>query len=351
MSVKPAKIQFNGGELSPWLAGRIDIAKYDKTARLCRNFIPLIEGSLKRRGGSRFVAETPETSEVTFTIQTVPFDAKVLINGMVLNSLKVACGDMVNYEVSADGYETVSGQICVTKTMSLNVVLVSMTERFVLTVDAVPDNAVVKIAGCERNVYSGKKGENVSVIVYCNQYKHYSEQIKLNTNEQRVIHLLEDDGNDYDYGDWGIPVGFVACSAYGQKKPQKKCFLIRFLYGYLPIIFDAHLISPREEDIDESLFVYSSSNKYNSAYKTEGGALHLAAIYRQGDVIYYAEQSGQLMKAFEAKKNENGGGWQRDENDEPAALYKSYDGYLTGKEIKVCYKGEFVWSLKGRKNG
>ena len=153
MSVKPAKIQFNGGELSPWLAGRIDIAKYDKTARLCRNFIPLIEGSLKRRGGSRFVAETPETSEVTFTIQTVPFDAKVLINGMVLNSLKVACGDMVNYEVSADGYETVSGQICVTKKMSLNVVLVSMTERFVLTVDAVPDDAVVKIAGCERNVY------------------------------------------------------------------------------------------------------------------------------------------------------------------------------------------------------
>ena len=52
MSIKPAKVQFNGGELSPWLEGRTDIAKYDKTAKLCRNFIPMAEGSLKRRGGT-----------------------------------------------------------------------------------------------------------------------------------------------------------------------------------------------------------------------------------------------------------------------------------------------------------
>ena len=54
MSIKPTRMQFNGGELSPWLQGRTDIAKYDKTAKLCRNFIPLVEGSLKRRGGTRF---------------------------------------------------------------------------------------------------------------------------------------------------------------------------------------------------------------------------------------------------------------------------------------------------------
>ena len=45
MSIKPEKVQFNGGELSPWLEGRTDIAKYDKTAKLCRNFIPLAAAS------------------------------------------------------------------------------------------------------------------------------------------------------------------------------------------------------------------------------------------------------------------------------------------------------------------
>ena len=64
MEMKPAKVQFNGGELSPWLEGRVDFAKYDKTAKLCRNFIPISEGSLKRRGGTRFVAFTPEEETV-----------------------------------------------------------------------------------------------------------------------------------------------------------------------------------------------------------------------------------------------------------------------------------------------
>ena len=53
MSIKPAKVQFSGGELSPWLEGRTDIAKYDKTAKLCRNFIPLGGGGRGRRGGAR----------------------------------------------------------------------------------------------------------------------------------------------------------------------------------------------------------------------------------------------------------------------------------------------------------
>ena len=33
MSLKPAKGQLNGGELSPWLEARTDISKFDKTAK------------------------------------------------------------------------------------------------------------------------------------------------------------------------------------------------------------------------------------------------------------------------------------------------------------------------------
>ena len=104
MSIKPTRMQFNGGELSPWLQGRTDIAKYDKTAKLCRNFIPLVEGSLKRRGGTHFVAQTPLDDDILFQIIPTPPEAKVLINGVERSSITVARGDKLYYEVSCDGY-------------------------------------------------------------------------------------------------------------------------------------------------------------------------------------------------------------------------------------------------------
>ena len=57
---KPILNQFNGGEISSWLEGRIDLQKYPYSARLMRNFIPLVEGSVVRRGGSHFVASCKE---------------------------------------------------------------------------------------------------------------------------------------------------------------------------------------------------------------------------------------------------------------------------------------------------
>ena len=95
MSRKPVRVQFNGGELSPWLYGRADIAKFDKTAKLCRNFIPMTEGCLKRRGALRFVAETLPDVDVIFKIKAYPVEAKVFINNIEQKSVSVARGEVV----------------------------------------------------------------------------------------------------------------------------------------------------------------------------------------------------------------------------------------------------------------
>lgn len=350
MSVKPAKIQFNGGELSPWLEGRTDIAKYDKTAKLCRNFIPLTEGSLKRRGGSRFVTETPDFSAVTFSVQALPVDAKILINNLELNSLDVALGDTVTYEVSAQGYVTVSGQMTVCRNTTIEVALVSLTERCKLIVDALPLQATVKIAGYERNVYYGVKGEKVPVTVFYDNCTLKSELIQLDTGLHYTIILMSETDQTYNYGDWGVPLCFVACSAYGKKTPQKKCFLVRFSNGYLPIIFDAQADGPKDDDVDENLFIYSDGEGYNSVFCDEDGENHLAVISRCGNLIYYEDDSGQILAAFDSRENDDES-WQIDEENRPAATYKFYDGYLVNKTVKVHYKGKLVWSMKGRKNG
>lgn len=58
----PIFSSFNGGEYSPLIEGRTDYEKYSKGARKMVNFIPTIQGPAVRRGGTRFVAETKDSS-------------------------------------------------------------------------------------------------------------------------------------------------------------------------------------------------------------------------------------------------------------------------------------------------
>lgn len=58
----PILSSFNGGEYSPLLEGRTDYAKYPKGLRKMVNFLPSIQGPAVRRGGTRFVAETKDST-------------------------------------------------------------------------------------------------------------------------------------------------------------------------------------------------------------------------------------------------------------------------------------------------
>ncbi len=48
---------FNAGEITPRLAARLDFVKYRSAVETCENLIPLSEGGLMRRSGTRYVAE------------------------------------------------------------------------------------------------------------------------------------------------------------------------------------------------------------------------------------------------------------------------------------------------------
>lgn len=54
----PAQTSFNAGKLSPYWAGRIDMAKYGNGCYELVNFVPIPQGPAKRRMGTRFVAPT-----------------------------------------------------------------------------------------------------------------------------------------------------------------------------------------------------------------------------------------------------------------------------------------------------
>ncbi len=57
-----AQLSFNAGELSPRLHARQDFAKYTNGLETCQNMIPMSEGGVMRRPGTRFVAATKTSS-------------------------------------------------------------------------------------------------------------------------------------------------------------------------------------------------------------------------------------------------------------------------------------------------
>lgn len=59
----PIQTNFNGGELSPSIEGRVDINKYTNGSYHMRGFVPLVQGPARRRSGTRHVAEVKDHSD------------------------------------------------------------------------------------------------------------------------------------------------------------------------------------------------------------------------------------------------------------------------------------------------
>lgn len=61
----PIKAAFNAGEISPKLESRVDYNKYENGCATLCNMTPLVQGGIRRRPGSRFVAEVKDSAAKT----------------------------------------------------------------------------------------------------------------------------------------------------------------------------------------------------------------------------------------------------------------------------------------------
>jgi hypothetical protein len=59
----PALTNFNAGEFSPLLEGRVDFERYQNGCVVMENFIPTVQGPAVRRGGTRYVAPVKDQSK------------------------------------------------------------------------------------------------------------------------------------------------------------------------------------------------------------------------------------------------------------------------------------------------
>lgn len=104
----------------------------------------------------------------TFAISPVPVDAEVIINGEAVNSVTVETGTTVDWSVSKTGYISQSGSEIVTADVTKEIELAKIKVQF--TVNASPDNAVVKINGVQQSSIEVDYGSTVTWEVSADGY-------------------------------------------------------------------------------------------------------------------------------------------------------------------------------------
>lgn len=71
MKASPLQEAMNAGEFSPLTAARVRFDKYKNALNLCENFIPIVQGGITKRTGTKYVAEVKASSAST---RLMPFE-------------------------------------------------------------------------------------------------------------------------------------------------------------------------------------------------------------------------------------------------------------------------------------
>ena len=139
------------------------------------------------------LVKIPEET-ATLTINTVPEGCTVKIDGLIRNSITVAKGTSVLWEVSKEGYETKGGREEVNDTHSITVTLdAAASDKVTFTINVIsPTNAVVTINGNKTNSVVVDKGSEVSWSVEAPHCTPQSGTQVVNENTTKNIALLSE---------------------------------------------------------------------------------------------------------------------------------------------------------------
>ena len=214
MTIKPALTQFNGGEIQPVLEGRIDWQKYNYSAKLCKNFIPTVEGYLKRRGGTHFVAQKRGSGQVSFKIYVVlnDFQSGDVAPTMTINEEAVTLtyddndtwvtdtltyldGTELDYSISSTGYITKNGIIITNinqDDIELNLIKPSGETATVTFV--APTGATITLNGVEQSSITDAVGTSVTYSV---SYSALSASGSFVIEEDKNYYVFLKDGDLY----------------------------------------------------------------------------------------------------------------------------------------------------------
>lgn len=174
---------------------------------VARNSINIIKGSSVNwevsksgyitKSGSTIVTENTSMQvsldvigegKINFTINVIsPLDAVVTINGETTNSIIVDKNSEVTWSVEAPHYESKNGTQTVTEDTTVDVTLVA--NKYTLTINPTPADAVVELNGEVKNSITADYNTDISIKISKKGYKTYTEKYKLIQTETKDIIL------------------------------------------------------------------------------------------------------------------------------------------------------------------
>lgn len=126
--------------------------------------------------------------KINFTINVIsPLDAVVTINGETTNSIIVDKNSEVTWSVEAPHYESKNGTQTVTEDTTVDVTLVA--NKYTLTINPTPADAVVELNGEVKNSITADYNTDISIKISKKGYKTYTEKYKLIQTETKDIVL------------------------------------------------------------------------------------------------------------------------------------------------------------------
>lgn len=174
---------------------------------VARNSINIIKGSSVNwevsksgyitKSGSTIVTENTSMQvsldvigegKINFTINVIsPLDAVVTINGETTNSIIVDKNSEVTWSVEAPHYESRNGTQTVTEDTTVDITLVA--NKYTLTINPTPADAVVELNGEVKNSITADYNTDISIKISKKGYKTYTEKYKLIQTETKDIVL------------------------------------------------------------------------------------------------------------------------------------------------------------------
>lgn len=131
-----------------------------------------------------------EKTYYTFTINTIPENAIVTINGKETNSITIAEGSKITWIVSADGYVEKTGVVELYENTVLDIVLVEIL-KYTFTINPTPSNATVKLNGQVTKSITVYEGTTVNWEVSADGYTTQSGTVTVTSDLIENVSLVK----------------------------------------------------------------------------------------------------------------------------------------------------------------
>lgn len=116
----------------------------------------------------------PDTDTYTITVNAIPTDAVVKINGQTRKTAVLAKNSTCNIEVSRTGYQTYTNSFVVTEDKVFNITLEEIVqENITITVRCTPSDAEILMNGLTTDTITVEKGSSVRIQAYKEGYEPY----------------------------------------------------------------------------------------------------------------------------------------------------------------------------------